>query len=166
MSFSLLDSVVFLFLSHLFLCFVVKPHRDSTFLEKRFGFEEHCANILSNMDTACQLRMISGAAKVEALKHEAAVVCVESYYVLCRCVNLLLICYKFISAIISTQSNSQRQQQICVALYPLNYINQNNQRIQFPLDECLLILYFDFSFIFTVIRSWPSGNLGSKASVY
>ena len=116
MSFSLLDSVVFLFLSHVFLCFVVKPHRDSTFLEKRFGFEEHCANILSNMDTACQLRMISGAAKVEALKHEAAVVCVESYCLLCRCVNLLLICYKFISAIISTQSNSQRQQQICVAL--------------------------------------------------
>ena len=65
-----------------FLCFVVKPHRDSTFLEKRFGFEEHCANILSNMDTACQLRMISGAAKVEALKHEAAVVCVESYCLL------------------------------------------------------------------------------------
>ena len=117
MSFSLLESMLLLvFVFYLILCFVVKPHRDSTFLEKRFGFEEHCAHILSNMDTACQLRMISGAAKVEALKHEAAVVCVESYCLLCKCVNLLLICYKFISAIISTQSNSQRQQRICLAL--------------------------------------------------
>ena len=28
--------------------------------------------------------------------------------------------------------------------YPLNNINQNNQRIQFPLDDCLLILFFTF----------------------
>ena len=30
--------------------------------------------------------------------------------------------------------------------YPLNFINKNYQRIHCPLDECLLILYFDFYF--------------------
>lgn len=56
------------------LYFLVKPHRDSIFLEKRFEFEEHCNNLLTNIETSCQLRMIPGAAKVEALKHEASVV--------------------------------------------------------------------------------------------
>lgn len=49
-------------------------------MERRFRFEEYNNNLISDIETACELRMIPSADKVEAVKHTADVVSILVNY--------------------------------------------------------------------------------------